>query len=91
MVSMFARAMYSYDDRYMASLSIRRDGSSKFNDGHKWGNFPSGSIGWNIMNEDFFEDLKETFNEVKLRGSYGVLGNLNGIDATQCNQHLTKV
>lgn len=79
MVSMFARAMYSYDDRYMASLSIRRDGSSKFNDGHKWGNFPSGSIGWNIMNEDFFEDLKETFNEVKLRGSYGVLGNLNGI------------
>ena len=45
MVSMFARAMYSFDDRYMASISIRRDGSSKFADGHKWGNFPSGLVG----------------------------------------------
>lgn len=89
MVFMFARAMYSFDDRYMASVSIRRDGSSKFADGHKWGNFPSGSIGWNIMNEDFFENLKETFNEVKLRASYGVLGNLNGIGryATQSSPY----
>lgn len=79
MVSMFGRAMYSYDDRYLASVSVRHDGSSKFADGHKWGTFPSASIGWNIMNEDFFEDLKSTFNEVKLRASYGVLGNLNGI------------
>jgi TonB-linked SusC/RagA family outer membrane protein len=79
LVSMFARAMYSYDDRYMASVSIRRDGSSKFADGNKWGSFPSGSIGWNIMNEDFFKGLKKTVNELKVRASYGVLGNLNGI------------
>ena len=79
LVSMFARAMYSYDDRYMASVSIRRDGSSKFAAGQKWGSFPSGSIGWNIMNEKFFENLKSTFNELKVRASYGVLGNLNGI------------
>lgn len=79
LVSMFGRAMYSYDDRYMASLSIRRDGSSKFAKGYKWGSFPSASIGWNVMNENFFEDLKQTVNELKLRASYGVLGNLNGI------------
>lgn len=79
MVSMFGRAMYSYDNRYMASVSIRHDGSSKFADGEKWGTFPSISIGWNIMNEKFFESLQKTFNEVKIRASYGVLGNLNGI------------
>ena len=79
MVSVFGRAMYSFDDRYMASVSVRRDGSSKFADGHRWGTFPSASIGWNVMNEDFFENLKKTVNELKLRASYGVLGNLNGI------------
>ena len=90
LVSMFARAMYSYDDRYMASLSVRRDGSSKFADGHKWGSFPSGSVGWNIMNENFFEGLKKTVNELKIRASYGVLGNLNGISryATQSTPYM---
>ncbi|MDR0988225.1 MAG: TonB-dependent receptor [Prevotellaceae bacterium] len=79
LVSMFARAMYSYDDRYMASVSIRRDGSSKFANGHRWGNFPSFSLGWNVMNESFFAPLKRTINELKIRGGYGVLGNTNGI------------
>lgn len=78
MVSLFARAMYSYDSRYMLSASIRRDGSSKFADGHRYGVFPSASIGWNIMNESFFENAKNTVNELKIRASYGVLGNLNG-------------
>ncbi|MBP3518976.1 MAG: TonB-dependent receptor [Parabacteroides sp.] len=79
LISMFARAMYSFDNRYMATVSIRRDGSSKFAEGHRWGNFPSASIGWNVMNEDFFENAKQTVNELKVRASYGVLGNLNGI------------
>lgn len=79
MVSMFGRFMYSFDDRYMLSASIRRDGSSKFADGHRWGTFPSASIGWNVMNESFFEKAKEVMNEFKIRASYGVLGNLNGI------------
>lgn len=89
LVSMFGRAMYSYDNRYMASVSIRRDGSSKFAKGQKWGNFPSASIGWNIMNEQFFENAKKTVNELKIRVSYGVLGNLNGIGnyATQSTVH----
>lgn len=79
MVSMFGRVMYSYADRYMLSASIRRDGSSKFADGHRWGTFPSASVGWNVMNENFFENAKKVVNEFKIRASYGVLGNLNGI------------
>lgn len=74
-VSLFARAMYSYDSRYMVSASIRRDGSSRFSDGHRYGVFPSVSVGWNIMNEHFFENVKRTVDELKLRASYGVLGN----------------
>ena len=79
MISVFGRLMYSYDDRYMLSASIRRDGSSKFADGHRWGTFPSVSLGWNVMNEKFFENAKRVVNELKVRASYGVLGNLNGI------------
>lgn len=79
LVSMFARVMYSYDDRYLASVSVRRDGSSKFADGHKWGSFPSASIGWNMANEEFFDPMRNTVNQLKLRAGYGVLGNLNGI------------
>lgn len=79
LVSLFARGMYSFDSRYMVSASVRRDGSSKFADGHRYGVFPSASVGWNIMNEQFFEKAKETVNELKLRVSYGTLGNLNGV------------
>ena len=79
LVSLFARGMYSFDDRYMISASVRRDGSSKFADGHRYGVFPSASVGWNIMNEQFFENAKEKVNELKLRVSYGTLGNLNGV------------
>lgn len=79
LVSLFARGMYSFDNRYMVSASIRRDGSSKFADGHRYGVFPSASVGWNIMNEQFFENAKEKINELKLRLSYGTLGNLNGV------------
>lgn len=75
LVSLFSRVMYSYDSKYMFSASVRRDGSSRFADGHRYGVFPSVSVGWNIMNENFFTDLKNTVNEFKLRASYGVLGN----------------
>lgn len=75
LVSLFGRVMYSFDERYMLSASIRRDGSSRFAKGHQYGWFPSISVGWNIANEAFFENAKEVVNELKLRGSYGVLGN----------------
>jgi TonB-linked SusC/RagA family outer membrane protein len=75
LVSLFSRLMYSYDSRYLFSASVRRDGSSRFADGHRYGVFPSVSVGWNIMNEAFFANAKNVVEELKLRGSYGVLGN----------------
>lgn len=75
LVSMFGRVMYSWDDRYMLSASIRRDGSSRFKKGHQYGNFPSVSLGWNVHREGFFEPLAGTVGQLKLRVSYGRLGN----------------
>lgn len=73
LVSYFGRVVYSFDDRYMVTGIIRRDGSSRFGSGNKYGNFPSIALGWNFSNEDFFDS--EVFDLAKLRASYGVLGN----------------
>lgn len=75
LVSLFGRVMYSYDDRYLFSASIRRDGSSRFKKGHQYGSFPSVSVGWNINREKFFKPLENVFDQFKLRFSYGKLGN----------------
>ena len=61
--------------RHMLMASFRYDGSSRFADGNQWGFFPSVSVGWNIANEPFWEDMKETVSSFKLRMSYGALGN----------------
>jgi TonB-linked SusC/RagA family outer membrane protein len=75
LISLLGRVIYSYDDRYLLTASFRRDGSSRFNAKNRYGNFPSVALGWNIMNESFFEPLEKTFSNLKLRASYGVLGN----------------
>lgn len=75
LVSLFGRVMYSYDDRYLVSASIRRDGYSRFKKGNRFGSFPSASIGWNINREKFFKPLENVFDQFKLRFSYGKLGN----------------
>jgi TonB-linked SusC/RagA family outer membrane protein len=75
LLSMFGRVMYSYDDRYLFSASIRRDGSSRFKKGHQYGSFPSVSVGWNINREKFFKPLENIVDQMKLRISYGKLGN----------------
>ena len=75
LVSLFGRVMYSYDDRYLFSASIRRDGSSRFGKGHQYGSFPSVSVGWNINREKFFNPLENVFDQLKIRASYGKLGN----------------
>ncbi|WON96737.1 TonB-dependent receptor [Sphingobacterium sp. Lzh-3] len=77
LISQFGRAMYSYDSRYMLTATVRRDGSSKFADGYRYGVFPSVALGWNVMNEHFFEKAKNTINELKVRATYGRLGNQN--------------
>ncbi|MCX6307685.1 MAG: SusC/RagA family TonB-linked outer membrane protein, partial [Bacteroidia bacterium] len=73
-VSQFGRINYSYDDRYLLEANIRRDGSSRFGANYRYGIFPSLSGGWIISNEKFFESVTP-INFLKLRGSWGQLGN----------------
>lgn len=68
-------ADYDYDGKYLASASIRSDGSSRFGPNNKYGYFYSGSLGWNIAREDFMEG--SFMNDLKIRGSYGTAGNQN--------------
>ena len=74
-LSYFGRINYSYADKYMLEFNIRRDGSSRFYGSNKWGNFPSVSAGWRISQEKFMNKL--TFLDLKIRGSWGRLGNQN--------------
>lgn len=73
--SFMGRVNYSYDSRYMASASIRFDGASQLADGNKWDSFTAFSAGWNIVNESFMEQLRPVLSELKLRVSYGTVGN----------------
>ncbi|MEQ8420048.1 MAG: TonB-dependent receptor [Arenibacter algicola] len=75
--SLLGRVNYNFDSRYLATVTFRRDGSSRFGKENKWANFPSVALGWNIANEGFFENsqLSETINNLKLRGSWGLTGN----------------
>ncbi|MFN8254485.1 MAG: TonB-dependent receptor [Bacteroidales bacterium] len=76
MVSYFARINYSFADRYLLTATVRRDGSSKFGPGHKWGTFPSFSLGWKINEEPFFKNATANFfNDLKLRAGWGQIGN----------------
>lgn len=82
MLSFFARANYSYLDRYLLTASIRADGSSTLAEGHKWGYFPSVALGWRIVEEPFMADTKSWLSNLKLRASWGLSGNA-AIDAYQ--------
>jgi len=75
LASAYTKVNYSYDDRYLAEVAFRADGSSKFGPNKKWGYFPSVALGWNIHNEDFFQ--VDAINNLKIRASYGHLGNEN--------------
>ncbi len=69
------RIMYSYDERYLLSASLRADASSKFSENNRWGYFPSVSAGWNVSDEKFWQPISRTFNSLKIRASYGQTGN----------------
>ena len=75
--SLFARLSYNYDERYMFQATIRRDGSSRFGTNNKYGTFPSFSVGWNVMNEDFMKDTRDWLTNLKVRASWGKNGNDN--------------
>ena len=72
-VGILGRVNYTYADRYLTSITFRRDGSSLFSPNNRWGNFPSASVAWRISNEKFW-NIK-AINDFKLRASYGSLGN----------------
>ncbi|MDB5207773.1 MAG: TonB-dependent receptor plug [Flavisolibacter sp.] len=72
-IGVLGRVNYSFEDRYLASLTFRRDGSSLFGRDYRWGNFPSASVAWRISREKFW--TVTAINDLKLRASYGSLGN----------------
>ncbi|WP_075602129.1 SusC/RagA family TonB-linked outer membrane protein [Saccharicrinis aurantiacus] len=78
-MSYFARANYSFDNKYLLTATIRADGSSKFHEDNRWGYFPSFSAGWNIKQESFMQDV-ETLSRLKFRGGWGQVGNANAVE-----------
>ena len=74
MLSGVARVMYNYADRYMLTGTFRADGSSRFTN-KKWGYFPSAAAAWTISNEKFWEPIKNAVEYMKIRASYGIIGN----------------
>lgn len=84
MRSWLGRANYIFADKYYVSGSVRRDGSSKFRKENRWGTFWSVGAGWRFTEESFMQDLRDSWlNNGKLRASYGVIGNQNGIGRYQ--------
>lgn len=77
LLSQFGKAFYSYGDKYLASFTIRRDGSSVFGTNNPYGIFPAGTVGWRINNEDFFRNTATSLSisNLKLRGGIGKVGN----------------
>ncbi|WP_082063851.1 SusC/RagA family TonB-linked outer membrane protein [Draconibacterium sediminis] len=76
LASYFGRVILGYDDKYLLTATIRRDGSSRFSPQNKWGNFPSVAVAWKAHQEDFLAS-SEFISQLKVRASYGVLGNQN--------------
>lgn len=75
LISYFSRINYNYDNRYLFMASIRREGSSKFGENNKWANFPAGSVGWNLHNEEFMNDVPY-LSELRVRVGYGITGSI---------------
>jgi TonB-linked SusC/RagA family outer membrane protein len=73
-LSFFGRINYSYQDKYLFSFNIRRDGASKFGEANRWANFPSVSVAWRVKRENFMRNV-EWINDLKLRASIGTIGN----------------
>ncbi|MDR2968865.1 MAG: SusC/RagA family TonB-linked outer membrane protein, partial [Tannerellaceae bacterium] len=74
MISYLGRINYAYDNRYLLTATLRRDGSSRFGSNRKWGTFPSASLGWRISQESFMQDVTQ-ISDLKLRASFGISGN----------------
>jgi len=82
LASLFARLSYSFEDKYLITGTVRRDGSSKFDANNKYGTFPSGAVAWKIKQESFLENV-DWLSDLKFRGSYGEVGNQGSIGLYQ--------
>jgi TonB-dependent starch-binding outer membrane protein SusC len=80
--SFFSRVNYNLKSRYLLTVNMRRDASSRFGSDSRWGTFPSAAVGWRISEEEFF-NKGQFINELKFRSSYGITGNQNGINDFQ--------
>ena len=84
----FVRANYNYDERYLVEFNGRYDGTSRYKKGYRYGFFPSASAAWRVSEEAFFDDWKDHINNLKVRLSYGTLGNqLMGSSSTSSNYY----
>ncbi|MEM6378143.1 MAG: SusC/RagA family TonB-linked outer membrane protein [Bacteroidota bacterium] len=75
LISFFGRAIYTLDDKYTLTATVRRDGSSRFSETNRWGIFPSAAFAWRLLEEDFMSGLQNTFSDLKLRVGWGITGN----------------
>jgi hypothetical protein len=80
-IGLLGRVNYNYADKYLTSITFRRDADSRFSPNYRWGNFPSVSVAWRIAREDFW--TMDAVNDLKLRASYGSLGNSEFLRAWQ--------
>lgn len=89
--SYFGRFNYDYDGKYFLQFSIRRDGISSLSPNDRWGNFPGASVGWRLGQEKFWQNssIKKLFNDVKIRASYAVVGNIAGSNIAGGYPYLT--
>ena len=77
MFGIFGRADYAYQGKYLATVTVRRDASSRFSEKNRWGTFPSISLGWRMSDENFMEKTRTWLDDFKLRAGYGTTGNSN--------------
>ena len=84
LIGFFGRVNYAFKDRYLLTVNVRRDGSSRFSPDNRWGTFPSIALGWRIVDEPFMQDAKFV-SELKLRGGYGVTGQQDIVSANNIN------
>ncbi len=88
LISFFGRVMYNFKERYLLSVSLRHEGSTRFGKNNKWGDFPAISAGWRLNEEEFMKDIK-WIDDLKLRAGFGVTGNQD-IDNYQSLERLTQ-
>lgn len=75
LISFWGRAIYNFDERYVLTATLRRDGSTRFGPESRWGLFPSAAVAWRVLQEDWAGSLNNIFSDLKLRVSYGITGN----------------